>query len=119
MSVIVGTIRIPIVGDPTDRLLADRGAVYLSEVRADLPGREALGIQRQHDLIDTVKPSLPLAHDLRLERPGPVTRHLDLDLPGRLGQHRLRTRAVADVARPSTSRDPSMFVKSLVVRVRR
>ena len=59
-----------------DRLLAHRGAVDLREVRADLPGRQALGIQRQHDLIDAGQPPLPLAHDLRLERarPGPAAR---------------------------------------------
>jgi hypothetical protein len=37
-------------------------------------------------------------HDLRLECPGPVYGHLDLDLTGGLGQHRLGPGAVADVA---------------------
>ena len=41
---------------------------------------------------------------LRLERAGPVTRNVDLDLPRRLGEHRLRSGAVADVARPGTGR---------------
>ena len=63
-----------LVGDPADRLLAHRGAVDLSEVRSDLPGGQALGIQRQHDLIDPAQPPLPLLDDLRLEacRPGPA-----------------------------------------------
>jgi hypothetical protein len=41
-------------------------------VRADLPGGQALGIQRQHDLIDPGQPPLPLLDDLRLERALPV-----------------------------------------------
>jgi len=87
-----------------DRLLAHRCAVDLGEVRTDLPSRQTLGIQRQHDLIDTVQPPLPLAHDLRFERPSSVSWHVNLHVPARLGQHRLGPRALADVARPDTVR---------------
>jgi hypothetical protein len=86
-------------GDPGDGLPAHARAVDLLEVSRDLPGREALGIQRQHDLIDTGQPPLPLAHDLRLECPGPVPRHLQLHLAAGLGQHRLRPGTVAHVPR--------------------
>jgi hypothetical protein len=88
-----------LAGDPRDGLLAHRRAVDLGEVRGDLPGGQALGIQRQDDLVDPGQPPLPLLHDLRLERPGPVPRHVDLHLAGRLGQHRLRSRAVPHVPR--------------------
>ena len=87
-----------------DRLLAHRCAVDLGEVRTDLPGRQTLGIQRQHDLIDTVQPPLPFAHDLRLERAGTISRRLDLDRAAVLGEHRLGSSAVADVARPGAGR---------------
>src|SRR5690348_10785341 len=45
-------------------------------------------------------PPLPLADDLRLERPRPVPRDIDADLAGGLGQHRLGPGAVAHVPRP-------------------
>jgi hypothetical protein len=93
-----------LVGDPRDRLLRYRGPVDLSEVRADLPGGQALGIERQHDLVHLGQSSLPFAHDLRLERAGPIPRHVDLDWAGVLGQHRFRPGAVADIARSGTSR---------------
>jgi hypothetical protein len=44
--------------------------------------------QRQHQLVDTVQPALPLTHDLRLERTVPIPGHLDLDRAD-LRQHRL------------------------------
>jgi hypothetical protein len=49
------------------------------------------------DLVHAVQPPLTLLHDLRLERPGPVSRHVDLDLAGTVGQHRLGAAAVADI----------------------
>jgi hypothetical protein len=70
-------------------------------VRGDLTGRQALGRQRDHQLVDAGEPRLPLRNDLRLERALTVPGHRDLDLAD-LGQHRLRRRAVARVA-PITS----------------
>ena len=67
------------------------------KVRADLAGGQALGIQRQHHLIHTRQPPLPLPDDLRLEGPVPVPRDLDTDLAGGLGQHRLGPGAIAHV----------------------
>ena len=54
--------------------LRHRRAVDLGEVRADLPGRQPLRVQRQHDLIDPVQPALPLAprSPVRTCRPGPA-----------------------------------------------
>jgi len=69
------------------------------KVRADLPGGQALGIQRQHHLIDTRKPPLALADDLRLKRAIPVPWNLDGHLARRLGQHRLGPGAIAHVPR--------------------
>ncbi len=93
-----------LVCDPRDRLLAHRRAVDLGEVRADLAGRQALGIQRQHDLIDPGQPPLPLLDDLRLERAVPVAGHLDRYLPAALGQHRLGPGPVPHVPRIITGR---------------
>src|SRR5512133_1234561 len=93
-----------LVGDPRDSLPAHRGAVDLGEVRGDLAGGQALGIEREHDLIDAAQPSLPLLDYLWFEAAGTIARHLDIDLPGGLGQHRLGPGTVADVARPSTGR---------------
>ena len=66
-------------------------------MRRDFPGGEPFGIQRQHDLIDSRQPALPFLDDLGFERPVTVAGHLDLDLPGRLSQDRLRPGPVADV----------------------
>ena len=45
-------------------------------------GFQALGRKRrQHDLIHAVQPPLPLADDLRLERPVPIPRRLQMHLP--------------------------------------
>jgi hypothetical protein len=75
-----------LVRDPRDGLLADRGAVDLGEMRGDLPGRQALGVEGQHDLIDTVQAALPLLDDLRAKRAGPIPGHVDLHLATGLGQ---------------------------------
>ncbi len=84
------------VGDPRDGVLADRGAVDVSEVRADLPGRQPSRGQRQHDLVDAVQPTLPLVHDLRLQAPVAVPRDVNPHRP-ELGEHRLRALAIAGV----------------------
>jgi hypothetical protein len=55
------------------------------------------------DPVDTTEPTLPLTHDPRLERPVPIARHGDLHRAG-LGQHRLRTGAVARVPAVPTCR---------------
>ena len=86
-----------LVGDPADGLLRHRGAVDLREVRADLTRGQTLRIQRQDDLIDPGQPPLPLLDDLRLERPGPVPRHVDPDWAAAAGQHLLGPGPVADV----------------------
>ena len=61
-----------------------------------LTGGQALGRQRDDQLVDTGEPPLPLGHDLRLERPVTVAGDLDLDRPD-LGQHRLGPAPVAGV----------------------
>ena len=38
-----------------------------------------------------------LLHNHRLERSVPIARDLDLNMPGRFGQHRLRPRTIAHV----------------------
>lgn len=84
------------VGDLRDRVLADARSVDIVEVRRDLTGRQPPRGQRQHDLIDPIQPALPLANDLRIERPVPIPRDLDLDRTD-LGEHRLRAFPVARV----------------------
>ena len=93
-----------LVGDPANRLLGDRRPVDLGEVRRDLPGRQTLGVQREHHLIDPGQPPLALLDDLGFKRRGLVPRHVDLNGACGLGQHRLGPGAVADVARPRTGR---------------
>src|SRR5579859_4301326 len=85
------------VGDPRDRVPRDLRAVHVGEVSGDLAGRQAFRGQRDHQLIDARQPALALLDDLRLERPLAISGDVDLDLAD-LGQHRLRTRAVARVA---------------------
>ena len=102
------------VGDPADRFLADRGAVDFGEVRADLPAGQPLRIQGQDDLIDPGQPALPLLHDLRLERSVPVAGYLDLHVPGGLGQHRLRSGAVADVGGVSIPGRPVLLMAEVI-----
>src|SRR6476469_5381988 len=44
--------------DPRDGVLGHRRPAHLSEVRADLPGRQPLGVQRQDDRVDLGQPPL-------------------------------------------------------------
>ena len=61
---------------------------------AYLAGRQAFGIQRARSL-DAGQPALVFLDDLRLERAGPVPRHINLDVPGHVSQHGFRPTAVA------------------------
>src|SRR5215472_12015455 len=88
------------VGDPGDGLLGHARAVNLLEVRADLPGCQALRVEGEHHLVDAVEATLPLLDDLRLEATRPIPWHLDLDLATVLGEHRLAAAAVTHVAGP-------------------
>jgi hypothetical protein len=92
-----------LVGDPRDRLPRDARAVDLLEVRRDLPGRQPAGIQREHDLVDLTQPALSLLHDDRFEGALAVPGDLELDLPGRMGQYRLRPGPVPHVGRVPVS----------------
>ena len=85
------------VGDPGDRLARHRRPVDLGEMRGDLPVVNPFRIQRQHDLIDIGQPPLPFLDDLRFERSFPVSRHVDNDFSGGVGDHRLRPRPVAHI----------------------
>ncbi len=67
----------------------------------DLPGRQASGVQREHDLVDLTESALSLLHDHRLEGALPVAGDLELDLAGGVGEHRLRPGPVPDVRRVS------------------
>jgi hypothetical protein len=59
--------------------------------------RPLIRLVLEDDLIDPVQAPLPLLDDLRLERPVPVPGHLEPDLAGAPGQHRLGPGPVADV----------------------
>jgi hypothetical protein len=85
------------IGDGGDGLLGDLGAVHLGQVSGDLPMGQALGRQRQDHLIHPRQPALPLAHQLRLEGAGHITRHPHLDRAD-VGHHGLGTAAVTTVA---------------------
>ena len=66
-------------------------------MRADLPGGQPLGIQRQHHLIDVGQPALPLGDDDRGERAVAVPRHVDGHLTAGIAEHRLGALAVTGV----------------------
>lgn len=92
-----------LVGDGGDRLLRHLGAVHLGQMGGDLPVRQTLGRQRQDQVVDPGQPTLPLAHDLRLERPGSVARDPDLDRAD-VGEHCLGPAAVTGVPAAPTGR---------------
>ncbi len=85
------------VGDHRDGLPGDLGAVDLGQVRLHLPGGQALGDQRHHQVLHPAKAPLALAHDLGLEAGVTVTGHLEFH-GADLGQDRLGAVAVARVA---------------------
>jgi hypothetical protein len=74
-----------------------RSHTPLGEVRGDLTGGQAFGVQRDRHRIHIRQPPLPLPHDHRLESAGPVPGHLHAHFTGSLGQHRLGPGAVTDI----------------------
>lgn len=66
--------------------------------------RDLVYDERNDYLPDSDDRTPTCADDLRLERPRPIPRHLDLNVPGGVGQHGLRPRPVTDVARSDTGR---------------
>jgi hypothetical protein len=85
------------VRDRADQVRAHLDAVQLLQVALDLAHRHPACVQRQHLLVETLEPSHALRYQLRLERAGPIARHLDRQLAV-LGDQRLGRRAVAVVA---------------------
>ena len=85
------------VGNGADGLLRDLRAVYLGEVRGDLPVGQPFRGQGNDHVLDPGKPPLPLGDDLRLEAGITVPRHGYLHRPG-LGEHRLGAAAIAGIA---------------------
>jgi hypothetical protein len=84
------------VGDGGDGLAGDLGAVDLGQVGLDLAGGQALGDQRDDQVLHTAKAPLPLADDLGLEGGVAVAWHLESDRAD-LGRHGLGAGAVAGV----------------------
>jgi hypothetical protein len=72
-------------------------------VRGDLPVRQPLRRQGDHQLLHPGKPPLPLGDDLRLEAGIPVPRHADLHR-ARLGEHGLGAVAIAGIAAVAAGR---------------
>src|SRR4051812_40705084 len=79
----------------------------------DLPGRQALGRQRQHHVVHASEAALVLAHDHRLERPIPITGDLDVDRTD-IGDHRLGPRPIAAVA-TITALDGMLLIAEMTV----
>ena len=73
-------------------------AVELVQVPLHLAHRQAAGIQRDHLVVEARQPPLMLGDQLRLEGAGPIARHRQRQRPG-VGLDRLRTRAIAVIAR--------------------
>lgn len=66
------------------------------EVGADVAYRHAAGVEPDHDLVDAFQAGPPLADQPRLQRAGPVPRHLEIHAAG-LGVQPLGRRAVAGI----------------------
>jgi hypothetical protein len=58
-------------------------------MRGNLAPGQPVRVQRQHDLVDIGQPPLSFLDDLRLERAFPIPWHVDDDLAGGIGDHRL------------------------------
>jgi len=67
-------------------------------------------------VVEAVEPRLALGDQLRLEAPGPIARHRNLDL-ALFGQHRLGARAVAAVAAPAAGR-VTLLVTQMLAQLR-
>jgi hypothetical protein len=65
-----------LVGDPADQIPGDPHVVDLGQVRLDLPSCQTLGVQGDDRLVEPGDPAGVLGHDLRLDRPVPVARHI-------------------------------------------
>ena len=91
------------VGDAADQVMADLDAVELGEVGLDVAHRHPTRVHRDDFLVESVETPLTLRHDLRLERPRPITRLVDPDRP-MLGMDRLRGDPVASVTDPARRR---------------
>lgn len=85
------------VGDRRDLILGRLSPVHLGQMRADLPVRQTLGRQRDHQVLQPTKTTCPLGHDRRGEAAVPVPGHRDIDRAD-LGQQRLGPPPVARVA---------------------
>jgi hypothetical protein len=76
------------------------------------PDRHAAGVEAEDPLVEAGQPGLALGDQLRLERALAVARSPDVDRP-ELGLHRLRRRAVADVAGAAGRRLPGRVAQVL------
>jgi hypothetical protein len=81
-------------------------------MRGDLPGRQALGAQRDHHRIDALQAALAFADRGRLEGALPVPGHVDLDRAD-LGEHGLGASAVAGVAANAALRSVTLVAEML------
>ena len=63
------------------------------------PVLKPLRMQRQNNLVNLGQPSLPLLHDLRLERALPIAGNLNRDITDRIRHHRLRPGAITHIRR--------------------
>jgi hypothetical protein len=68
-------------------------------MRRDLTRRETPRVQRQHNLIDVTKTTLPFLHNRRAKRALPIPRDCDLHLTHRVRNHCLRPTTIADIRR--------------------
>src|SRR5882762_11251866 len=74
-----------------------RASSSTASVPLDVANAHAARVQRQHLVVEALEPALVLAHQLRLERPRPISRDPNLDRPS-LRLHPLVGVAVAAVA---------------------
>jgi len=87
-------------------------------MRRNLTRRQPLRIQRQHDLIHTAQPTLPLLHNHRLETRIPIPRHRDLHRTHRIRDHRLRPRPVAHIRTRTIRLGPVLLMPEMLGHLR-
>ncbi len=86
------------IGDPANQVTSHFDAVDLGQVRFDIPGRKAPGVEGEDLLVEPLKTPLTLLDDLRLEATITIPRGVDLHRPV-LGHQRLWRTPIASVAR--------------------
>ena len=94
----------PIGCTPKCERSQDPCVLNVVEVCGDLPGRQAPGSQREHDLIDPVQAPFALGHDHRLETASKSSRRIGMAMGILMAQFRIRPEQAFDMLRDASRR---------------